>query len=133
MQGTAMDNGLMPYGYLVANDRLRFLVSTMNHGPILDIDLIAYADTVDIAPDYSVKPDTAIIAQDHITGQRGIGCQKTVFADYRVLAFNMKNISHSKEFSCAENVLHRSCTFSGCRKRRKSSSKSGEPKIFIGL
>ena len=53
------------------------------------------------------KPDPAIIAQDHITGQRGIGCQKTVFADYRVLAFNMKNISHSKEFSCAENVLHR--------------------------
>jgi hypothetical protein len=77
MQTTSMNDRIMPDTAPVSNYCFCFLIGAMNNRSILYIDLVADPDAVDIPSDHGIKPDAAMISDNHITKDRGIISYKT--------------------------------------------------------
>ena len=52
----------------------------MNNGSVLYIHLIAHAYAVYVTSQYSIEPNAAIIAHDHVPNNCGIWCDETIFS-----------------------------------------------------
>lgn len=89
MYAAAMYNGIMPDGNIVPDDRFGFVHGGMDDRTILYVYLIAHADTVYVAANNGIEPETALVTRDYIPNNGGIGCQETVGPKLRVSAFNM--------------------------------------------
>ena len=90
----AMDNGPVAYGHIITDDGIRFFISAVDNGPILDIDLIANANGIDVSTDHRVKPETAIVPGDHISNYDGMIRHKVVCAQLWGEASYSSNRSH---------------------------------------
>jgi hypothetical protein len=63
----------------------------MNDRAILHVDLVAHANGIDIATNHGIEPETAIIAGDHVTDDRGIG------SDIAVVSESWQNAMYRKD------------------------------------
>jgi hypothetical protein len=79
---------------MVADGCAESLVGAMNARAVLDIDLIANTDKIDITSYDRVKPDAALITHDHVTNDGGIGCNETIITKLREFPFDRKNYWH---------------------------------------
>jgi hypothetical protein len=86
---TTMYEGVMPNGYVVADNGLRAFIGAVNDGAILNIHFITYANAVYIAPYYGIEPNTAIIAHNHIAHDGGIRRNKNITSKLWVNPFNV--------------------------------------------
>src|SRR5258705_10117983 len=77
---TAMYNGVVADGDIVADDGLGFLVSGVDDDTILDVDLIADADAVDIAAYDGIEPDAGLVTDLDISDHGGIGGDKAIIS-----------------------------------------------------
>jgi hypothetical protein len=59
--------------YVIANGGTTFFKCSVDAGAILHIDFVAHADKIYIAPNYRIKPNTAVISHQHLTYYRGVG------------------------------------------------------------
>jgi hypothetical protein len=75
-----MYHRLMAYRYPGAYCCWRSLKSAMNYCPVLNIGFIANPDMMNIASDYSIKPNGTTVAQNNIPGKGCIGSKKTSFS-----------------------------------------------------
>ena len=80
---------------IISNNNFGFLISTMNYSSILHIYFVAEANTVYIAPYYSIKPYTAIVAHYYIAYNGGIRGNKAIVSPCRVNTFYRKNYWHN--------------------------------------
>ena len=55
----------------------------MKNRAVLNVYPVTDADGIDIAAQHRVEPDAAFVADDRVADNRGVVCQKTVFADLR--------------------------------------------------
>src|SRR6266542_1014107 len=94
MNSTSMYDGIMPYGNIIANIGWIFLIRTMNHRTILHIHFIANPYIMNIAADYRIKPNAAIVAHYHITDNSSIRSYKTIIAKLRMLIKKGKYSCH---------------------------------------
>jgi len=90
-----MHNGIMAYGYIIADLGSIFLIGAMYDGAILDVYFIADADVINVAPNHGIEPDTAIIAYHYITYNRGSRRYKTIGAELRGFIQTGNNNSHN--------------------------------------
>ena len=67
MKGTAMHDGMVTDGDIIADGGSKPLVGAMNTGPILDIHFVPDTDKVYIPAHDTVKPYGAIIAHQDFT------------------------------------------------------------------
>lgn len=74
----------------------------MDDDTILDIDLVADADAVDVAADDGIEPDAAFIAYFYVTDDGGIGSDKTVLSKLGEFTFDGEDGSHRSAFSLCE-------------------------------
>jgi hypothetical protein len=81
MDSAAMDNGIMSNRNIIAYVDRPFLISTMDDGPVLDVDIIPYPDVMNITSYNCVEPYTAIISYDNITGDGRIIGQETMISE----------------------------------------------------
>jgi hypothetical protein len=101
---TAMYDGIMTDRYVVADYHLGFLVGSVDDDAILDVYFVTDPDAVDIAPDDGIEPDTALIANLHVTYHGGIGRQKTIFAKAGEFAFY-------RQYSCHDGSFYKCTNF----------------------
>jgi hypothetical protein len=83
-----MNDGIVTDGHAIFDSNTCFLISAMDDHSILDVDLVADADAVDITPHDRVEPDAAFIADLDIPDHGGIRCDKTIFSKARGFAFD---------------------------------------------
>lgn len=67
-----MNNRIVGDRDVVANRRLMLLISTVNHCPILDIDVVAHSDRMDIAAYYGIEPNGAMRSHNNFSNHRGV-------------------------------------------------------------
>ena len=79
---------------IVAYDDSRFLVEGMEDGAVLDIDVVAETNRVDVAAEDSIEPYRAAVANDGITNDSGVGCEETVVSDLRGEASYRNDVGH---------------------------------------
>ena len=77
----AMDCHIMADGDIVANMDCGLLVESMEDSAILDVDMIANADGVDIATEDSAEPDAAAFADNGIADDGGVIGKEGILAD----------------------------------------------------
>ncbi len=70
--GAAVNDGVVRNRNVAADGGRETLVSTVNHGPILYVGIIADADAVHITPYHGVEPDGAILPHRHVTYYGGV-------------------------------------------------------------
>ncbi len=95
LQGAAMYDRVMAYGNIVADHGLRLLIGAMDHRAILNIDLIADPNTIDVAAYHGIEPDAAIIPHDHVADHGGIRRDEAIFTKLGGFSFDGKNDSHA--------------------------------------
>ena len=61
---------------LVADGGSVLLVGSVNDGPVLNVDLVADANEVDVAAHHRIKPNGAALAHGHVAHHRAVGRQK---------------------------------------------------------
>jgi hypothetical protein len=83
----AVHNGIVANGNIIANSGWRGFISRVDNGPILNIHFIPHFNKMDIATDYGIEPNTALIAHNDIAHYRGIFCNKTIFGDLGIFTF----------------------------------------------
>jgi hypothetical protein len=74
-------NGQVTNAYTITNDGAGFFVCAVDNYAILNIDLIADPDGIYIPPDNCVEPDTALISNDYVANNGGIGGDKAVLTE----------------------------------------------------
>jgi hypothetical protein len=89
-----MYDGIVADGNIVPDNRLRFLIGGMYHYAILDIYLVADADTVDVASYDGIEPDAAFIANLYVAYDGGIGRDETILSKLWELAFDGEDSGH---------------------------------------
>ena len=67
VQMAAMDYCIVTDTAIVADRSFSFLVGTVDNDPVLDVYFITDPDTVNVATDHSVEPDTALISHNYVT------------------------------------------------------------------
>jgi len=101
-QRAAMYDGVMTDGDVVPDDRLGFLVGGMDYDAILDIDLVANANAVDVTADDGIEPDAAFIAYLYVADDGGIGSYETIFSKFGEFTFDGENGGHRRAFCLCE-------------------------------
>jgi hypothetical protein len=71
----------------------------MDDSTILDVHVVADPDGMNIAPNYCVEPDAAIVAKHNIAGDGCIICQEAIFTEGRGDPFDFFNECHVYLFS----------------------------------
>ena len=74
MYSAAVNNGAVPYWYIVAYANRSFLISAMKNSTVLDIYFIAYAYGVYIAAHNGGKPNAAVIPHFHVSNNSAVLC-----------------------------------------------------------
>ena len=93
--GASVHDGIVTDRYIIADDRLRFLIGAVQHRPVLDIDAMPDADCIDIAADDCIPPHAAIIAHDDIAyDDRGV-CEVAVASELGCFVVECFNDRHS--------------------------------------
>src|SRR5438552_1320242 len=78
-----MYNCIVPDANIISNDRLRTLVSAMDHSTILHIYFVAHTDNIYIAANHRIEPYTAIITHHYIACDSSIRSDVTVASHLR--------------------------------------------------
>jgi len=71
----------------------------MDDDAVLDIDLVADANAVDIAADDGVEPDAAFVAYLYVADDGGIGGDETVVSKFGEFTFDGEDGGHRSAFS----------------------------------
>ncbi len=77
-QGTAVYDRPVPDRHIVPDRGRGSLIGTVEDGPILYVDFVAYPYRVDIPTDDGLEPHAAIVPHDDISHNSSVLCQKTV-------------------------------------------------------
>jgi len=101
-QRATMYDGVMADGDVVPDDRLGFLVGGMDDDAILDIDLVADADAVDVTTDDGIEPDAAFIAYLYVADDGGIRSDETILSEFWEFTFDGENSGHRRAFCLYE-------------------------------
>src|SRR5690606_30138573 len=80
---TAVNNGVMTDGYMIADNGFEFLISTMDHHTVLNIGMMPDLNAVYIASYHGVEPYGTVISHFNITNQCGIRSDPAMFAGGR--------------------------------------------------
>jgi hypothetical protein len=83
-----MNNSAMTNANIVANGGGCLLIGAMDDSAILYIDLIAHSNLMDIAANNSLKPNTALVAHDHITNNGRVFCDIAIVSHLGRFSFN---------------------------------------------
>src|SRR5690625_646365 len=75
---TSVYNSIMTNRYIVANSSFSFFVRTMHTRTILNVYVVAYANFIYIAANNTAKPYTTSLAENHISNNCSIWCNKTI-------------------------------------------------------
>jgi hypothetical protein len=86
----------MTYGYIVADFDYRFLVQGMQYAAVLYVYTVADTDGIDIATQYSVEPNTAIVADDYIANDGCIIGEIAILADNGIKASDRFDKCHGR-------------------------------------
>jgi hypothetical protein len=78
-----MDNCLVGNGHVAANDSGRFLVGGMDNRIILYVGVVSDSDGMNIPPDHSAIPYTAMVTYHDITNDYGGFGEKCLRTDLR--------------------------------------------------
>jgi hypothetical protein len=95
MKRTAMYDGMMTNGNIIANSCATFLKGAVNAGSILYIDLVSQAYEIDITPYHRIEPDTAIVAHNGVADYSRVWGDKTIVSELRMYIIYGKNYWHS--------------------------------------
>ncbi len=95
MQGAAMYNGMMSDRDFVPNGGAIALVSTVDAGPVLHIDLVPDIDEIHVSAYDGIEPKTAVIPAYHIAHDGGIGRDETIIPEPGNFILNRQNEWHS--------------------------------------
>ena len=99
LDDSTMNNGIMTYGYIVANMGLRGVLRTIVEGvddnTILDICMVANGDGINIATQHSIVPYRAVLTYGDIAYYGGILGQPRVVTNLRLVASNFSYKCHS--------------------------------------
>src|SRR5690554_5959845 len=88
------------YGYIVTHGNVvadfyhRLLIQGVQDGSVLNVDLVPQSDGVDIAAQYRVVPNAAIVAHLHIANNGGVFCQENIVSKFRDRKSTRLNSSH---------------------------------------
>ncbi len=75
----AVDNHVVAYGDIVADFDYRFMVKSVKHAAVLDVDAVADTYGVDVAAQHGSEPDAALVAHLHVAYYGAVVGQETVF------------------------------------------------------
>jgi len=75
----------------------------MDDDAVLDIDLVADANAVDVAADDGIEPDAAFIAYLYVADDGGIGGDETTFSKFGEFTFDGEDGGHRRAFSLYED------------------------------
>jgi hypothetical protein len=95
VQGTAVNDGIMPDRNVIANGGAAFFECAMNTSAVLHIDLMTHTNKIYIAPYDRIEPNTARIAHRYIAHDGGIGSKKTSGAPLRMFTPYRKDGRHA--------------------------------------
>jgi hypothetical protein len=82
MDDTAMHDGIVRNGYLIANECARLLVGAMDYRTILNIGIVSNTDLNYIASNHGIEPHGAVFSHFHIPDHGSIGCQPAVISHF---------------------------------------------------
>src|SRR5690606_35438477 len=94
VNGTTMNNSIMPYRNIISYHRWVFLIRTMNYCTILHIYLITHFNKMHITAYYCIIPNAALFSHFYISNYCGIFCYKATFGIlglFSVYFFNYRN------------------------------------------
>ena len=63
----AVDGDVVSDGNIVADGDGALLIERVEDGSVLNVDMVADADAVDVAAQHGVEPDAATVADDGVT------------------------------------------------------------------
>ena len=81
-----VDGHIVADGDIVADFYGRFLIEGVQNGTVLDVDVVADADGIDVAAHHGVEPDGTAVAHHHVADDGGVLGQEAVLADLRLEA-----------------------------------------------
>ena len=81
-------------GDVIADFGDRFLVQSVYHAVVLDIDAVADGDGVHVAAQHGVEPYAAIVTHGHVTDNNGAVGQEAILSDFGVEAPYFFDNSH---------------------------------------
>jgi hypothetical protein len=99
VDSTAMNDGIVAYGHIIAYACFRFFVSTMDYCAVLYIHFVSHNNGIDIASHHTVKPKTTVITRSDIANYGGIWGDFIVYAKRRKYIIYRKYESHILEFN----------------------------------
>jgi len=79
----AVERDIVPDGDIVTDLDGRLLIEGMEDGAVLDIDVVADADGVDVTAEDGVKPDAAALPEDDISDDGSVDSEEAVLTDLR--------------------------------------------------
>src|ERR1044072_4512096 len=85
---TARHDGIVADRYIVADDRLRFFISAVDHRAVLDVHFIAYTNAVYITTYHRVEPNAATVTHRHIAHNSSIRRNKAILSKFGLYPFN---------------------------------------------
>jgi hypothetical protein len=99
LNSTAMHNGIVGNGNVVADHQPGPLIGAMQHGPILDVGVVADGNGMHISPHNGIKPYRAIVAHLNLAHYNGAIGYVTIFTKNRGKTPYRLNDSHSAKLS----------------------------------
>ena len=79
----AVERDIVPDGDIVADLDRGLLIEGVEDGAVLDIDVVADADGIDVTAEDGVEPDTAALPEDDISDDGSVDSEEAVLTDLR--------------------------------------------------
>ena len=79
----AVERDIVPDGDIVTDLDRGLLIEGMEDGAVLDIDVVADADGIDVTAEDGVEPDTAALPEDDISDDGSVDSEEAVLTDLR--------------------------------------------------
>ena len=79
----AVERDIVPDGDIVTDLDCGLLIEGMQDGAVLDIDVVADADGIDVTAEDGVEPDAAALPEDDISDDGSVDSEEAVLTDLR--------------------------------------------------